>query len=121
MLVALINWIYIYARRLRRRDDFVIEVNPRHVNYYRRLMGFETIGEPRPCPRVQGAPAVLLRLDLAHPEREVLRVGGQGAAAGERSLYPYFLTGDAEQAVENQLRRRQHPMSDAEARYFGLD
>lgn len=120
LLVRLFNWIYIHARRVRRRDDFVIEVNPRHVNYYRRLMGFEVLGDVRPCPRVRGAPAVLLRLDLAHSEREVLRVGGQGVAAGERSLYPYFLTGEAERTVERMLRRQHHPMSATEARIFGI-
>lgn len=120
LLVQLFNWIYVHARRVRRCDDFVIEVNPRHVSYYRRLLGFEVLGEARPCPRVQGAPAVLLRLDLAHPEREILRVGGAGAAAGERSLYPYFLTGEAELSVERLLRRQHRPMSPAEAQRFGL-
>lgn len=120
LLVRLFNWIYIHARRVRRGDDFVIEVNPRHVSYYRRLLGFEVLGEARPCPRVQGAPAVLLRLDLAYPEREVLRVGGAGEAARERSLYPYFLTGEEELAVERMLLRQHRPMSAAEAQRFGL-
>ncbi|MCK6472081.1 MAG: hypothetical protein L6R28_10075 [Planctomycetes bacterium] len=120
LLVRLFNWIYIHARRVRRCDDFVIEVNPRHVSYYRRLLGFEVLGEARPCPRVLGAPAVLLRLDLAYPEGEVQRVGGTGAAAGERSLYPYFLTDAAELSVERLLRRQHRPMSSAEAQRFGL-
>lgn len=120
LLVRLFNWIYIHARRVRRSDDFVIEVNPKHVSYYRRLLGFEVLGEARPCPRVCGAPAVLLQLDLAHPEGEILRVAGQGAAAGERSLYPYFLAGEAELTVERLLRRQHQPMSSAEAQRFGL-
>jgi hypothetical protein len=43
--------------------DLVIEVNPRHVIYYRRCLGFRVAGPERTCPRV-GAPAVLLHLDL---------------------------------------------------------
>ena len=41
-------------------DYVVIEVNPRHVRYYERMLGFEVIGPERMNPRVE-APAVLLR------------------------------------------------------------
>ena len=41
LLVRLFNFIYVFARRIKGFDDFVIEVNPRHVNYYRRLLIFE--------------------------------------------------------------------------------
>lgn len=44
-------------------SDLVIEVNPRHVAYYQRRLGFRRAGPERICPRV-GAPAVLLHLDL---------------------------------------------------------
>lgn len=79
LLVHLFDFIYIYARRVCGYTDFVIEVNPRHVNYYRRLLAFEPQGPERPCPRVGGAPAVLLRMDFAIPEREIRRVGGTGS------------------------------------------
>jgi hypothetical protein len=90
LLVVLFNFIFLFARRIRGFDDFVIEVNPRHVNYYRRLLMFEVAGEERPCPRVNGAPAVLLRIDLHWGEEEVRRGGGCRELAGERTLYPYF-------------------------------
>jgi len=93
LLVRLFNFIYIFARKVNGYDDFLVEVNPRHVAYYRRLLLFEVLGPERPCPRVLGAPAVLLRVELAMGEREVRRVGGLGAAAGERTLYPYFSLG----------------------------
>ena len=121
LLVRLFNFIYIFARKVKGYDDFVIEVNPRHVAYYRRLLGFEVAGSERPCPRVQGAPAVLLRLDLAYPETEVRRIGGAGHGAGERTLYPYFYTWLEEGAVAEFLARQHRPMSAEEQRYFGLE
>lgn len=121
LLVLLFNWIYIHARLLRYHDDFVIEVNPRHVAFYRRLLGFEVLGRTRPCPRVQGAPAVLLRLDLSHAEKETLRLAGRGAAIRERSLYTHFLVASDEAMVLGYLRQNCREMTCADQSYFGLD
>lgn len=96
LLVALFNFAYLFARHARRCDDFLIEVNPRHVAFYERKLGFERLGPARPCPRVQGAPAELLRLDLAVADAAVHRAGGRGSAAGERTLYPWFLAPEEE-------------------------
>ena len=120
LLVRLFNFIYVFARRVHGFDDFVIEVNPRHVNYYRRLLVFEQAGPERACPRVQGAPAVLLKLDLSIPEREVRRVGGKGMAANERTLYPHFYSWLEEGAVAEFLSRSHRPMPADDARYFGI-
>ena len=121
LLVRLFNFIYIFTRRVRGHDDFVIEVNPRHVTYYRRLLLFEIAGSERPCPRVNGAPAVLLRLDLSVGEREVRRIGGQGAVAGERTLYPYFYSWLEEGAVAEFLARGHRAMTAEDVRHFGLE
>lgn len=40
-------------------SDVIVEINPRHLNYYRRRYGFRQIGAIKPCPRVE-APALLL-------------------------------------------------------------
>lgn len=120
LLVRLFNWIFLHARRVKAHDDFVIEVNPRHVNYYKRLLGFTALGQPQPCPRVQGAPAVLMRLDLGFGEAEVARVAGKGPAAGERTLYPFFVCAADEPPVLQVLRRSHRAMTRAEAHYFGL-
>jgi hypothetical protein len=121
LLLRLINFAFIYCVQARRIADVLIEVNPRHVNYYRRLLCFEVFGTERPCPRVNGAPAVLLRLDLSVYLREVLRVGGMGAASKERTLYPHFFPTQDESAVAKFLARNHKPMTADEARYFGLD
>jgi N-acyl amino acid synthase FeeM len=82
LLVQLFNAISLYARH-EGSTDFVIEVHPRHVNYYRRLLMFEPAGPERDCPRANGAPGVLLRLDLAAQAAEIGLVGGsQGQARG---------------------------------------
>ena len=120
LLIRLFNFVYIYARHVRHADDFVIEVNPRHATYYTRWLAFERAASGRLCPRVQWAPAVLLRMDLARAEGEVQRVGGQGAAAGERTMFPYCYAGQDEAAVARFLARHQRPMSQEEQAHFGL-
>jgi hypothetical protein len=48
---------------IHRLDELYIEVNPRHVAFYRRALCFQVAAEERICPRV-GAPSVLMRLPL---------------------------------------------------------
>jgi hypothetical protein len=90
VFAALIHISYIYAHRLRGFTDYVIEVNPRHVAFYKRMLGFTDFGGERPCSRV-GAPAVLLRLPLDHMGAQIRRWAGTLEQHGnERSFYPYF-------------------------------
>ncbi len=53
-----------------RLDDVLIEVNPRHVGFYRRALCFEVAAEASVCPRVN-APSVLLRMSLADLTRKI--------------------------------------------------
>jgi hypothetical protein len=77
VLSALFGSAYLVARHLHRVTDAFIEVNPRHVAFYRKLFGFVVAAGQRVCPRVM-APAVLLRLEI---ERLEARLGGIGAVA----------------------------------------
>jgi hypothetical protein len=45
-------------------DTWVIAVNPRHRNYYRKALGFVPFGPPRSYPTVRNHPAEALRLDV---------------------------------------------------------
>ncbi len=45
--------------------DLIIAVHPKHKDFYTRFLGFEGFGSEVSCPSVCGAPAVLLRLNLA--------------------------------------------------------
>ncbi|HUP07512.1 MAG TPA: hypothetical protein VMU47_10195 [Caldimonas sp.] len=104
VLGAIFHVACLYAINLHRCTDALIEVNPRHVRFYERMLGFERFGEQRLDPAV-GAPAVLLRLDLAHCAREIERLGGRRRSAeGERSFYPYFFGPDAARQILARLR-----------------
>lgn len=103
VLASLFHIAYIYARILGDADDVFIEVNPRHVAYYKRMLGFEQAGEERMCQRVN-APAVLLRLDFAHADEQIARLGGKaGLVPGEKSLYPYFFSKKEEEGIAKRI------------------
>jgi hypothetical protein len=55
---------------LHRATDVLIEVNPRHEAYYRRIFGFARAGREWICPRVN-APAVLMHLDVTNLEERL--------------------------------------------------
>ena len=88
VLGALFHAAYIFCGPVGRVSDVFIEVNPRHVAFYQRMLDFRQAGEPRICPRVD-APAVLLHVDAAHVGEQATLYGGRTAQGG-RSLYPYF-------------------------------
>jgi hypothetical protein len=60
---------------LHKLDDTYIEVNPRHVPFYRRALCFQVAGEPSVCPRV-GAPSVLLRLPVRDLSDKISQLEG---------------------------------------------
>lgn len=104
MLAMLFHIAYMYAHRLHGCTDLLIEVNPRHVRFYQVMLGFETLGGERICPRVN-APAVLLRLDLSHTERQIARYGGhRELASSVRSLYPLGFSPQEEEGICGRLR-----------------
>ena len=104
VIAALFHAAYIYARRIRGCTDLVVEVNPRHVKFYERMLGFHAFGAVREDPRVQ-APAMLLHLDLRHAEAQIVKFGGNAEhAARIRSLYPFFFSEREEAAIELRLR-----------------
>jgi hypothetical protein len=80
VLSALFGTAYVMARHLHRMTDAFVEVNPRHVQFYRRMFGFAVAAGQRVCPRVM-APGVLLRLEI---ERLEARLAEAGAAARTR-------------------------------------
>jgi hypothetical protein len=73
---------------VRHVDDVFIEVNPRHVPFYRRMLDFTAIGDCKVCPRVE-APAILMHVKVAYVGAQAAKWGGR-LEAPSRSLYPYF-------------------------------
>jgi hypothetical protein len=104
VIAALFHTAYIYARRIRTCTDLVVEVNPRHVKFYERMLAFHAFGPVRVDPRVQ-APAILLHLDLRHAEAQIAKVGGNTELAARiRSLYPFCFSPRDEADIERRLR-----------------
>lgn len=105
VLASLFHVAYMYAYRVMGFDSLLIEVNPRHVRYYERILGFEAIGSERMNRRVN-APAVLMCLHFAHTEEQIRRFGGQPQLSStERSLYPYSFSVEEEAGVVSRLIR----------------
>lgn len=103
VFAALIHISYVYAHNLHGCTDYVIEVNPRHVMFYKRMLGFHILTPERHCHRV-GAPAVLLRLDLDHMRAQIEKYGGRMDSVKERSFYPYFFSPEDEAGITVRLR-----------------
>lgn len=70
ILASLFSLAYAVGRTNHGVTDVFVEVNPRHVGFYRRAFGFAVTAGERFCERVR-APSVLLRLELAELERRL--------------------------------------------------
>ena len=105
VLASLFHLATIYAHRIHHATDAVVEVNPRHVLFYRRMLGFEQVSEERMCPRVN-APAILLRLRYDYLDTQVAQYGGaMRELPGVRSFYPFFFGPADEQGITARLMR----------------
>ena len=103
VFASMIHVSYLYAHVLNGFSDYVIEVNPRHVAFYQRMLGFERVGPVRQCSRV-GAPAVLLRVPLCHMGEQIRACGGRPELqTEERSFYPFFFAPGEEAAIASRL------------------
>lgn len=78
--LALFRYGVLNARYFTKCDDIILTVNPRHVGFYTRRLLFDIIGSERPLDKVNGAPAVLLHLDLITAEERYLEKYGQDIA-----------------------------------------
>lgn len=105
IFASMFHIAYIFARCMHGVDDAFIEINPRHVPFYKRMLGFRQIGELRVCPRVN-APAMLLHLDLEYMGKQIITLAGQLGHKG-RSIYPYFLTQHKEKEIIRHIQIRQ--------------
>ncbi|BCT69106.1 hypothetical protein NNRS527_02720 [Nitrosospira sp. NRS527] len=103
VFASLIHISYIYAHNIFGFTDWVIEVNPRHAMFYKKMLGFENFGEKRVCTRVN-APAVLLRLKLEYMSGQIRKFGGLMEQHGqEKSFYPYFFSPRDELGITGRL------------------
>lgn len=90
VLAQIFHLGYLHAHRRARVARLVIEVNPRHVAFYRRWLGLLPYTTPRHNPRVN-APAVLMSMDFAAAREQIALLGGRPELLSTtRCLYPLF-------------------------------
>jgi hypothetical protein len=104
VLAGLFHTAYLFAYRVRGYDSAVIEVNPRHVAFYRRALGFEVVGPERLKPRVE-APAVLLAIRFEVISDALERYAGRPELArSTHLLFPHGFTPQDEAGIIERLR-----------------
>ena len=107
VLASLFHVAYIVAHRIRGHDMLLIEVNPRHVRYYERMLGFSVLSEER-MNRSVNAPAVLLSAEFSYIMAQIGKFGGQPElAASERSLYPFVFSLKEECSILTRMQSKQ--------------
>jgi len=107
VLATLFHVAYIVAHRIRGFDMLVMEVNPRHVRYYERMLGCRVLAAERINKSVN-APAVLLGCEFSYIKSMIGEFGGlPDAAAQERSLYPFALSLREEAMVISRMLAKQ--------------
>jgi hypothetical protein len=104
VLAGLFHTTYLYAAAVHGYNFAVIEVNPRHVGFYRRALAFEPIGPERMNQRVH-APAVLLCAAFDTIAEGLKKYGGRHLEfPKERSLFPYGFSRQEEVGILQRLR-----------------
>ena len=104
VLAGLFHTAYLYAAVVSGFTHTVIEVNPRHVSYYKRALKFDQIGPERMNRRVM-APALLLCAPFASIADGVARFAGQPDVPGAKtSLFLYGFSPKDEYGVLQRLR-----------------
>ena len=105
VLAALFHTVFLFAQKLRGFDYAVIEVNPRHVGYYQRSLGFHVIGGRRHNARVN-APAVLMGVSFADIAAKLEHHAGKRTrAAMARNLYEHGFSASEAEGILGRLRR----------------
>jgi hypothetical protein len=104
-LGSLFHACYLYAHVVRDLTHAVIEVNPRHVAFYRRVLHFRVAGEQRHNRRVD-APAVLLSLDFSVIARELDRFFANPEWRTQtNSFFVHWFSPEDAAGIVNRLRR----------------
>ncbi len=74
VMALLLSMSHLVLRKVYEVTDVFIEVNPRHVAFYSRALGFVVAAGERICERVH-APSVLLRAELDALEERIALMG----------------------------------------------
>lgn len=104
VLASLFHTAYIYANHLHGASRVIIEVNPRHVGFYRTVLSFVAVGKEKINQKVN-APSVLMALEFSRV-REMLNRAllGDLSDIPRRSYYPYFFPLAEEHGIAHRMR-----------------
>ncbi|MFP4053033.1 MAG: N-acyl amino acid synthase FeeM domain-containing protein [Phycisphaerae bacterium] len=81
-------------------DALIITCPQQHEAFYRKLVGFERVGSPRPYPSVLDSPSVLLKLDLTAPtpsrarNRKLMQILRDPVPTAGRGRTPYEMNSE---------------------------
>lgn len=104
VLASLFHVAFLVAHRLRKYDTLLLEVVPRHVAYYRRMLGCKVLGPERMHTRVH-KPVVLLGIDFAYIRQQIDTFASHPEMATmERSLYPYAFSSQEEEGILGRMQ-----------------
>lgn len=104
ILAAFFHFIFIYGECRYDCTDLFIEVNPRHRRFYEAMLGFDRVGGLKENEGV-GAPSQLMHLEVAQIRAQVAEYTRAAGGVSERSLYPFFLSGEIESDVRLKMER----------------
>ena len=103
VLAGLFHTAYLFAAQLRNCSFGVIEVNPRHVTFYRHALRFEPIGPERMNHRVD-APAILLCVPFEQIAEGLAKYANKTPRIASRNLFVHGFSKDEETGVLKRLR-----------------
>jgi hypothetical protein len=89
MMAGLFHFAFIYGTMISQCTDLLIEVNPRHVCFYEKMLDFERIGGSKTNDSV-AAPSQLMNLKVDAIRRSIHNLAGRATSASPRSLYSKF-------------------------------
>jgi hypothetical protein len=109
VLATLFHTAYLYAALVRNYTYAVIEVNPRHVQFYEKALRFEAIGPERINRRVQ-APAILLGVPFKVIADGIRQHAGKPSTPQTRaSLFRFGFPEHEQDGVLKRLRQLVEP------------
>jgi hypothetical protein len=70
VFASMMHASYLFSHKMHGCTDYLIEVNPKHASFYKKMLGFQEFGGLRTCTRVH-APAVLLKLECVTIDKQL--------------------------------------------------
>jgi len=114
VLASLFYCSYLFALRIKNSTDFIITVNPSYNKLYCQKLLFNKIGPEKSYDRVNGAPAVLLKLSLKMPS--ILK--------HKQRIFPLYMLDYSEREevdIAERIQDMHCPMSDEEFYTFFIE